>query len=914
MRKRRLIFQKYLIFKWTKSLPNKLIFQHYNFEKKEVIENMRKTILGSSRHVNLLFTAVASLIFTVLTANISASEPSLDKVTSSSSLFKESVIGKDNDRGDSATRVKVQENYGKLPLYFVENQGQINEMVKFYEQGNGHTTFFTKRGIYLSLAGATPRVYPDKSDTRVSRPQAFLEKKEIKDRVGGVSEGNIPTRSAKSATIRFVPLGANSNPEITAEGLQECKVNYLMGNDSEKWKTNIPTYKSVVYKGIYKNVDMRFYGNNRQLEYDIIINPGASPSRIQLLCDGVEDLRITGEGDLEISLKEGNLIQKKPYVYQEIDGKRKEIEGRFIISNHRASSVEVSKNTDTKNGYGQRFIYGFQVASYDKEKPLIIDPVLAYSTYLGGNSFDAGYGIAVDTSGNAYVTGFTGSTDFPTTPGAYDTSFNGGSSLGGDAFVTKLNPTGTALTYSTYLGGSSTDKGYGIAVDTSGNAYVTGWTESPNFPTQSPIQGAKGGYYDAFVTKINSSGDALVYSTYLGGDSYDWGYCIAVDTSDNVYVTGETASTNFPTQDAYDTTCGTDGNCNWDGSYYYTDAFVTKINSSGSALVYSTYLGGSREDVGEGGIAVDTSGNVYVTGDTESPDFPTQSPFQGSFGGILDTFVTKINSSGSSLVYSTYLGGSHSDECLGMAVDTSGNVYVTGETASTDFPTQIPIQGSIGSSLDAFVTKIASAVPPAPTVSSTSPSNGATGVAINSTITATFSEAMQASTITTDTFTVGGVAGTVTYDSGSKTATFTPSSNLSYSTIYTAIITTGVKNLAGNAMAANYTWTFTTSQCVGDGVVNAVETDTGDFELLKPASKVVTVTVTDGDGCPVADVKVSAKINAAGKKRIGISPSSKTTDENGKAAFTITAKKKTGKAKVTFKAGGIKEKITVTVK
>lgn len=374
---------------------------------------MRKTILGSSRHGNLFFTAVASLIFAVLTSNISASEPSLDKVTSSSSLFKESVsTGKGNDRGDSATRVKVQENYGKLPLCFIENQGQINEMVKFYEQGNGHTTFFTKRGIYLSLAEATPRVYPDKSDTRVSHQQTAIEEKKTKDtkqktndlgarakgvnetrrdtvlrvpilegqgdRVRGVNAGNIPTRSAKSATIRFVPLGANSNPEITAEELQECKVNYLMGNDPEKWKTNIPTYKSVAYKGIYKNIDMRFYGNNRQLEYDIIVNPGASPSRIQLLCDGVEDLRVNGEGDLEISLKEGNLIQKKPYVYQEIDGKRKEIEGRFIISNHRASSVEVSKNTDTKNGHGQRFIYGFQVASYDKGKLLIIDPVLAY--------------------------------------------------------------------------------------------------------------------------------------------------------------------------------------------------------------------------------------------------------------------------------------------------------------------------------------------------------------------------------------------------------------------------------------------------------------------------------------------------------------------------------------------------------
>ncbi|MBI5308541.1 MAG: SBBP repeat-containing protein [Planctomycetes bacterium] len=381
-----------------------------------------------------------------------------------------------------------------------------------------------------------------------------------------------------------------------------------------------------------------------------------------------------------------------------------------------------------------------------------------------------------------------------------------------DVFLTKINPSGTALTYSTYLGGSSTDEGYDIAVDTAGNAYVTGWTESTNFPTQSPIQGVKGKYYDAFVTKINSSGNALVYSTYFGGNGYDWGYGIAVDTSGNIYLSGETGSTDFSTQNAYDTTCGTDGMCNFDGKYYYADAFVTKINSSGSALVYSTYLGGSNADAGNGGIAIDTSGNAYVTGNTMSTDFPIQSPIQGSFGGSSDAFVTKINSSGSSLVYSTYLGGSNPEECLGIAVDASGDVYVTGETASTDFPIHIPIQGSIGSSLDAFVTKIAS------------------------------------------------------------------------------------------------------SPCVGDGEVKTVETDTGDFELLKLASKVVTVTATDGGGCPVADVKVSAKINAAGKKRIGISPSSKTTDENGKAAFTITAKKKTGKAKVTFKASGVTKQITVTVK
>ena len=268
-------------------------------------------------------------------------------------------------------------------------------------------------------------------------------------------------------------------------------------------------------------------------------------------------------------------------------------------------------------------VYAFNVPEYDKTRPLIIDPVLVYSTYLGGSGMDGGRGIAVDSSGNVYVTGVTWSTNFPT-QNAYQGTYGGN----GDAFVTKLNPSGS-LVYSTYLGGSDWDEGYGIAVDSSGNAYVAGWTKSTGFPTQNAFQRTfGGGILDAFVTKLNPSG-SLVYSTYLGGSRADWGNGIAVDSSGNACVTGVTGSTNFPTQNAFQRTFGGNG-----------DAFVTQLNPSGS-LVYSTYLGGSGGDVGVG-IAVDSSGNAYVTGDTESTGFPTQNAFQRTFGGGWDAFVTKL--------------------------------------------------------------------------------------------------------------------------------------------------------------------------------------------------------------------------------------------------------------------------------
>ncbi|MFO0853128.1 MAG: SBBP repeat-containing protein [Planctomycetia bacterium] len=689
-----------------------------------------------------------------------------------------SVASSNPQSTEDAAPSRVVETYGKLPLYFIRNDGQMDGEVKFYEKGSGHATFFTGRGVTLSLSGkqekeasgrdeegrktvtvgdtvkpGSPtlqerRLEMNDKDTASGRANAPLaDTRPCKEQSGEATskrERQHPKRStydtARPQLITLVPLGAKKNPEIVAEGQQECKVNYLIGNDPAKWKTSIPTYQSVVYRELYKGIDMKFYGNNRQMEYDIIVKPGASPSRVQLSYEGVEDVRIHENGDMEIvlgsSLKEGaaersrqplvskrqppespfvkgdfrdagvsgetggsregnerTILQKKPYVYQIIDGKKVEIDGKFRVlsSGHgiRNRKSETCDGLSRANNQTSSFIYGFTVASYDKRYPLVIDPALVYSTYLGGSNDDWGSGIAVDSAGNAYVTGYTESSNFPTKNamyGTYTSSY--------DVFVTKIGTSGTSLSYSTYLGGGGGDRGWSIAVDSAGNAYVAGYTESSDFPTKDAFDGSYNGSGDAFVTKIGTSGTSLSYSTYLGGSSYDAGSGIAVDSAGNAYVTGDTGSSDFPTANAmYGTNTGN------------MDAFVTKIDASGTSLSYSTYLGGSLQDYGRA-IAVDSAGNAYVTGYTLSLDFPTKNAMYGTYTSSYDVFVTKIGTSGTSLSYSTYLGGSSGEYGWGIAVDSAGNAYVAGYTDSSDFPTANAMYGTNTGKVDAFVAKI----------------------------------------------------------------------------------------------------------------------------------------------------------------------------------------------------------------
>ena len=549
----------------------------------------------------------------------------------------------------SAAPIKIKECYKRPPLSFIENQGQVDRNVSCYVKGNQGAIYFTKNDIVYDL---------------ISRHSSPLLKETNPEAI-------------RRFSFAIKPLDTNKDVRLFLRTELPGKLNYLTGKDPKKWHTGVSIYKEVIYKDLYKGIDLKIYGADLQMEYDFIVSPGADPSIIAMACIGVDALEVDKKGDLLIKTPLGEIRHLKPIIYQEIDGVRQITKGQFVVA----------ENT-----------FSFLVGNYNKAYPLIIDPVtLSYSTYLGGNSNDVANCIAIDTSGNSYVTGTEWSTDFPTA-NAYQDKKGGNY----DVFVTKFNSAGNVLSYSTYLGGSKLDYGQSIAVDSSGNAYITGQTKSSDFPTKNAYQETYAGGEndgDAFVSVLNSAGNALAYSTYLGGTKGDFGYGIAVDTSANAYITGYTISTDFPTVNAYQQTHGG-----------YQDAFATKINSTGSIL-YSTYLGGNSVDIGHS-IAVNASGNAYVTGETSSDDFPTVNPYQVTRGGSYNAFVTKFNQNGDTLIYSTYIGGSISEGGEDIAVDASGNAFVTGYTFSTDFPTVNAYQGTYAGGEndgDAFVTKFNSA-------------------------------------------------------------------------------------------------------------------------------------------------------------------------------------------------------------
>jgi Beta-propeller repeat len=499
-------------------------------------------------------------------------------------------------QADPKAQARILENYGKLPLTFEANHGQTDGRVKFLARTGGYTLSLTGDEAVLALRGKNTDTKPKIARTAHTPPSSVAAPK-----VGGV--------------LRMKLRHANPAAKVTGTDELAGTSNYFIGNDPTKWRTNVPTYAKVKYEGIYSGIDLVYYGNQRQLEYDFIVAPGADPRRIAFDVRGAKRIRRDAHGELVFKVGGGEIRWHKPVVYQQKDGTRQEIAAHYAITD--------------------RSRVGFELGKYDASRPLYIDPLI-YSTFLGGSEEDDGFGIAVDNSGNAYVTGGTNSTDFPT--------MNPLQPAGGGAFVAKINPSGSALVYSTYLGGSGGDTGFGIAVDSAGNAYVTGYTGSTDFPTMNALQPTYAGSHDAFVAKINAVGSALVYSTYLGGSGQEIGFGIIVDSAGNAYVTGDTYSTDFPTMNPLQP-------ANGGGS----DAFVAKLNAVGSALVYSTYLGGSANE-GSSGIAVDDAGNAYVTGGTNSTDFPTTpGAFQTTGPG---GFVTKINSTGSALVYSTYLDGS----------------------------------------------------------------------------------------------------------------------------------------------------------------------------------------------------------------------------------------------------------------
>jgi hypothetical protein len=571
-------------------------------------------------------------------------------------------------QADPVSRARILDIYGKLPLSFEANQGQTDGRVKFLSRTSSYSLFLTGDEAVLALRAKSPGT--DRANIAGDASQAVS----ADPKSGGV--------------LRMKLRNANAAAKVTGMDELTGASNYFIGNDSAKWRTNVPTYAKVKYEGIYSGVDLVYYGSQRQLEYDFIVAPGADPRRVAFDISGAKRIRRDERGDLVFKTGEGEIRWNKPVAYQEKDGARQLVAAQYAI-------------TDTNR-------VGFEVAKYDASRPLYIDPLI-YSSYLGGSTYDAGYGLAVDSAGNVYVTGQTKSPDFPTTAGAFQTSCCG-------AFVAKINPAGSELLYSTYLGANDeTGSANAIAVDSAGNAYVTGVSFSADFPiTPGALQttgcnvATSASCSEGFVSKLDPLGSKLIYSTYLGGSATSYGSInysngIAVDSRGNAYVTGYTESPAFPTTPgAFQTTCYNNG-----PNYCNESAFVTKINSAGSALVYSTFLGGSDGSVGFG-ITVDSSGDAYVTGGAGASLPVTPSAFQTTYGGGWDAFVSKINPAGTALVYSTYLGGSGFDQANAIAVDRAGNAYITGFTGSTNLPTKVPLQPSLNKSSGC----VGGAVPP----------------------------------------------------------------------------------------------------------------------------------------------------------------------------------------------------------
>ncbi|MEK6324508.1 MAG: SBBP repeat-containing protein [Acidobacteriota bacterium] len=593
----------------------------------------------------VLVLAVASLTSAVF-PNI---QLGVEQAGENSSVSRASV------RNESASQLDTSaftEARASLPLGFESNRGQAEADVKFVGRGDGYALLLKPGEAVLALH---------------KRKQGFAGRMKAD---GEPCSNELSSQQRVSMKLE----GANSTPAVSGVGQQQARANYFIGNDPAKWIRGVETYSRVLYSSVYPGIDLMFYGNQRRLEYDFTLAPGADYQGIKLRFEGVDDLELNPEGALVLHTVAGEVRHERPVAYQETKGSRLQIPADF-------------KRLDDGT-------IGFQVGDYDPTLPLVIDPVLVYSTYVGGSAADFGRGIVADSVGNAYLVGDSFSSDF----------LSRASTTNSDIFVGKLSRNGLLLTYS-FFGGSRNDSATGLAVDGSGNVYLSGNTESADFPQLNSVGGALGGASDAFVIKLTPENTApgaflFEYSSLIGGSGEEGGASLAIDGSGSAYITGRTSSQDFPTVGAIQPIFGGGD----------SDAFVSKLAPDGKSLTYSSFLGGSgtENSIRKTGISVDASGNAYVAGDTQSTNFPTRNalrPAKTGAAASFDGFVAKINPLGSDFVYSTYVGGSEDDFALAVANDQTGNAYVTGRTRSTSFSGSGSTRPSTANT-DAFVAKL----------------------------------------------------------------------------------------------------------------------------------------------------------------------------------------------------------------
>ena len=622
-----------------------------------------------------LFSGIVPVVYPI-------SAPSNQEVAASGALGNKTPRQDHSAHRTGLLKRQVARNLEQAPLSFQPNQGQTDSRVRFLSRANGYNLFLTATGAVFDL------------------PTAAAQGAHLTSRSARATKSSAePSR----VSIEMELLGAGPGSRFEPQRELPGKVNYFIGKDPEKWRTNVPTYQRISQANVYPGINVSYYGSGQEIEYDFVVNPGSAPGMIRLGFKGASRIQVDKAGDLLLQLKGGVLKQRKPCAYQDIDGRRREVASSYLMLS--------------------RDQVGFKLGEYDLTRPLVIDPVLLYSTYLGGGSFDEVVRVTTNSS-SVFVSGTTeSSVAFPATAGAYQTSSGGGP----DAFVARLDLSSTpAFTYITYLGGSGSDRAFGIAADEANNAYVAGDTSGGGFPTtpgsfrSSPLFRT----VDGFVTKLNSNGSALVYSTYIGGSQgYDFLRDIDVDASGSAFVTGYTNSIDFPLDESGVTRTTLGGVPHqFRSELDPPDALVLGLNPAGNDLIYTTFLGGPNPTEGDAGLGIAVGlGCQFVVGSTASrTGFPLANAFRSSSGGGTgDAFVTRLEYAGGQLFlrYSTYLGGNNGEQGNDIAVDTTGKVYVIGSTNSADFPIRNAFQplfrgGTCGVSpltfacSDVFVVKI----------------------------------------------------------------------------------------------------------------------------------------------------------------------------------------------------------------